>query len=155
VYRLGKTLTATAPTVLKSVHISPLLRRVMMSALLLLLGGASGFVLPTQPGRCRPGRPGTAAAAAAAASKTTFLHPRAVPTRAAAVPVQMGLFGLGYPELAVIGLVGIVLLGPERLVPMAKDLGSALQPSNTPSSLGVRVVYHAFALPCFRPAWRV
>jgi thiol-disulfide isomerase/thioredoxin len=94
---------------------------------------------------------GTAAAAAAAASKTTFLHPRAVPTRAAAVPVQMGLFGLGYPELAVIGLVGIVLLGPERLVPMAKDLGSALQPSNTPSSLGVRVVYHAFAL----PAWRV
>ena len=148
-YRLGKTLTAP-PTVLKSLHISPLLRRVMMSALL-LLGGASGFVLPTQPGRCRPGRPGTAAAAAAAASKTTFLHPRAVPTRAAAVPVQMGLFGLGYPELAVIGLVGIVLLGPERLVPMAKDLGSALQPSNTTSSLGVRVVYHAFAL----PAWRV
>ena len=118
----------------------------VMSALLLLLGGASGFVLPTQPGLCRPGRPGTAAAAV---STPTVLHPQAVPTRAAAAPVQMGLFGLGYPELAVIGLVGIVLLGPERLVPMAKDLGSALQPSNTPSSssLGLRVVDLAFALP--------
>merc|ERR1740130_2457623 len=88
-----------------------------MSALLLLLGGASGFVLPTQPGLCRPGT------AAAAVSSPTVLHAQAVPTRAAAAPVQMGLFGLGYPELAVIGLVGIVLLGPERLAPMAKDLG--------------------------------
>ena len=112
-----------------------------MSALLYLGGASSGFVLPTQPGLCRPGRPGTAAAAV---STPTVLHPQAVPTRAAAAPAQMGLFGLGYPELAVIGLVGIVLLGPERLVPMAKDLGSALQPSNTPSSLGLTVVDLAF-----------
>ena len=102
-----------------------------MSALL-LLSGASGFVLPSQPGLCRPGRPGTAAAAAASAPTVlTVLHPQAAPTRTAAAPVQMGLFGLGYPEIAVIALVGVALLGPEKLIPMAKDLGSALPPSNT------------------------
>jgi len=117
----------------------------MMSALL-YLGGASGFVLPTQPGLCRPGRPGTAAAAV---STPTVLHPQAVPTRAAAAPAQMGLFGLGYPELAVIGLVGIVLLGPERLVPMAKDLGSALQPSKH-----AQLARPDSRRPCFSPCRR-
>ena len=119
---------------------------VMMSALLYLGGASSGFVLPTQPGLCRPGRPGTAAAAV---STPTVLHPQAVPTRAAAAPAQMGLFGLGYPELAVIGLVGIVLLGPERLVPMAKDLGSALQPSKH-----AQLARPDSRRPCFSPCRR-
>ena len=104
----------------------------MMSLALVWLGGASGFVLPTQPGLPRPGPAAAAAAAAATAaavSAPTVLRPYAAPARAAPGAVQMGLFGLGYPELAVIGLVGIVLLGPEKLVPMAKDLGSAPQPS--------------------------
>ena len=101
----------------------------MMSLALVWLAGASGFVLPAQPALPRPGPAAAAAAAAtaaAAASAPTVLRPHAAPARAAPGAVQMGLFGLGYPELAVIGLVGIVLLGPERLVPMARDLGSAL-----------------------------
>ena len=104
----------------------------MMSLALVWLAGASGFVLPAQPALPRPGPAATAAAAAAtaaAAPAPTVLRPPAAPARAAPGSVQMGLFGLGYPELAVIGLVGIVLLGPERLVPMARDLGSAPQPS--------------------------
>ena len=105
----------------------------MMSLALVWLAGASGFVLPAQPALPRPGAAAAAAAtaAAAAASAPTVLRPHAAPPRAAPGAVQMGLFGLGYPELAVIGLVGIVLLGPERLVPMARDLGSAPQPSLT------------------------
>mgnify|MGYP002013115989 CR=1 FL=1 len=119
-----------------------------MSALL-LLSGASGFVLPSQPGLCRPGRPGTTAAAAASAPTVlTVLHPQAAPTRTAAALVQMGLFGLGYPEIAVIALVGVALLGPEKLIPMAKDLGSALPPSNPLHSLGPRVI----SLSCRRGA---
>ena len=37
----------------------------------------------------------------------------------------MGLFGLGWPEIGVIGLVVLFVLGPERLVPYAKDLGKS------------------------------
>ena len=37
----------------------------------------------------------------------------------------MGLFGLGWAELGVIGLIALFVLGPERLVPMAKDIGKA------------------------------
>ena len=114
---------------------------ILLMSALLLLSGASGFVLPSQPGLCRPGRPGTAAAAAASAPTIlTVLHPQAAPTRTAAAPVQMGLFGLGYPEIAVIALVGVALLGPEKLIPMAKDLGSALPPLNTLRALGPRVM---------------
>ena len=66
--------------------------------------------------------------------KTTFLHPRAVPHKgwpAARPSVHMGLFGLwaSLPgACTVIGLIGIVLQGPERYGEaraMAKDLGSA------------------------------
>lgn len=106
----------------------------MISLALTWLAGASGFVLPAQPVLPRPGT--AAAVTAAAVSAPTVLRPHAAPARTAPGSVQMGLFGLGYPELAVIGLVGIVLLGPERLVPMARDLGSAPQPpSNTHSWL--------------------
>ena len=37
--------------------------------------------------------------------------------------VQMGLFGLGGPELAVIGLVALAIVGPDQLKVFAKDLG--------------------------------
>merc|ERR1719327_540590 len=112
----------------------------MMSLALVWLAGASGFVLPAQPALPRPGPAAAAAAAtaaAAAASAPTVLRPHAAPPRAAPGAVQMGLFGLGYPELAVIGLVGIVLLGPERLVPMARDLGK--------SASGLKEVSDSFA----------
>ena len=41
-------------------------------------------------------------------------------------PVQMGLFGLGGPEIAVIGLVVLFVLGPDKLKELAKDAGKAL-----------------------------
>jgi sec-independent protein translocase protein TatA len=36
---------------------------------------------------------------------------------------QMGLFGLGAPELAVIAGIGLVVLGPDQLKKLAKDVG--------------------------------
>ena len=38
-------------------------------------------------------------------------------------PVQMGLFGLGGPELVVIGVVALFLVGPDQIKVLAKDLG--------------------------------
>jgi len=37
--------------------------------------------------------------------------------------VSMGLFGLGFPELAVIAGVGILIFGPSKIAEMGKDLG--------------------------------
>jgi len=37
----------------------------------------------------------------------------------------MGLFGLGWPEIAVIGTLTLLFFGPERLAPLAKDLGKS------------------------------
>ena len=37
--------------------------------------------------------------------------------------VQMGLFGLGGPELVVIALVGLAIVGPDQIKVFAKDLG--------------------------------
>jgi sec-independent protein translocase protein TatA len=41
-------------------------------------------------------------------------------------PVQMGLFGLGAPEIAVIGAVVLFVLGPDKLKELARDAGKAL-----------------------------
>jgi sec-independent protein translocase protein TatA len=35
----------------------------------------------------------------------------------------MGLFGLGWPEIAVIGVLSLLFFGPDRLAPIAKQLG--------------------------------
>lgn len=53
--------------------------------------------------------------------------PATLPARAAARTSQpaMGLFGLGWPEIAVIGVIGVVLLGPDKLAPLAKDFGKS------------------------------
>lgn len=37
--------------------------------------------------------------------------------------LSMGLFGLGFPELAVIAGVGIFIFGPSKIAEMGKDLG--------------------------------
>ncbi|CAN8065191.1 unnamed protein product [Agarophyton chilense] len=37
--------------------------------------------------------------------------------------LQMGLFGLGLPELAVIAGVGIFIFGPSKIAELGKDLG--------------------------------
>ncbi|KAJ8600239.1 hypothetical protein CTAYLR_001979 [Chrysophaeum taylorii] len=54
------------------------------------------------------------------ASSVARRQPNLAPARAS---VQMGLFGLGMPEIAVIlGIAGFIL-GPEKLTSMAKDFG--------------------------------
>ena len=35
----------------------------------------------------------------------------------------MGLFGLGTPELAIIAVVGLLVLGPDQVKKLAKDVG--------------------------------
>ena len=40
-------------------------------------------------------------------------------------PVQMGLFGLGWPEIGVIGVITIFFFGPDKLLALAKDAGKA------------------------------
>ena len=47
--------------------------------------------------------------------------PLVAPHRSSAL--QMGLFGLGTPELAIIAVVGLVVLGPDQLKKLAKDVG--------------------------------
>eukprot|EP00966_Prymnesium_polylepis_P288784 6670292-Prymnesium_polylepis.1 len=36
---------------------------------------------------------------------------------------SMGLFGLGWGEIGVLAVVGLLVFGPEKLAPMAKDIG--------------------------------
>mmetsp|Transcript_11139 Transcript_11139/g.19484 ORF Transcript_11139/g.19484 Transcript_11139/m.19484 type:complete len:170 (+) Transcript_11139:83-592(+) len=38
-------------------------------------------------------------------------------------PVEMSIFGLGAAELAVIGAVALLILGPDQMKTMAKDIG--------------------------------
>jgi sec-independent protein translocase protein TatA len=37
--------------------------------------------------------------------------------------VRMGLFGLGWGELAVIGAIAAIIFGPKNLAGLGKDLG--------------------------------
>jgi len=37
----------------------------------------------------------------------------------------MGLFGLGWGEIGVLAVVGLLVFGPEKLAPMAKDIGKS------------------------------
>jgi len=84
------------------------------------LAVAHGFVVPHGPVRstpvgCRP------AAAAPLLPAQQLLSSRVAP-RSTAAPV-MGLFGLGAPELAIIGGVALMILGPDQLKKLAKDVG--------------------------------
>ncbi|KAL1525332.1 hypothetical protein AB1Y20_020192 [Prymnesium parvum] len=38
---------------------------------------------------------------------------------------QMGLFGLGWAEIGVLAAVGLLVFGPEKLAPLAKDIGKS------------------------------
>lgn len=70
--------------------------------------------------------------AAAVAARAACVQPRA-----AAGSVQMGLFGLGWAEIGVIGVLALLFFGPERLAPLAKDLGK--------SASGLKEVADSFA----------
>ena len=94
----------------------------MKSTLLcLVLTGCAAFSPTLAP---RIG--GAARALPVVAARSPLVAVPAVPAAAprAAAPA-MGLFGLGWAELGVIGLIALFVLGPERLVPMAKDIGKA------------------------------
>jgi sec-independent protein translocase protein TatA len=85
---------------------------------------AHGFVaLPS----ARPAAPGpqlvaTASSPLPLATRPQTPAPLIVQTQRCAAP-QMGLFGLGTPELAIIAVVGLVVLGPDQLKKLAKDVG--------------------------------
>jgi hypothetical protein len=48
----------------------------------------------------------------------------AAAVRRAGSPVRMGLFGLGWPEIGVISIIALFFFGPEKLAPLAKELGA-------------------------------
>jgi len=50
---------------------------------------------------------------------------------------KMGLFGLGWAELGVIGVIALFFFGPEKLAPLAKDFGK--------SASGLKEVADSFA----------
>ena len=58
-------------------------------------------------------------------SRDAVPMPRAAAARSRLAEVQMGLFGLGLPEIGVIALVVLFVVGPDRLAPYAKQLGSS------------------------------
>lgn len=61
--------------------------------------------------------------------------PRAAMRRVPAA--RMGLFGLGWAEIGVIGVLALLFFGPEKLAPLAKDLGK--------SASGLKEVTDSFA----------
>ncbi|KAL3933042.1 MAG: hypothetical protein SGPRY_000456 [Prymnesium sp.] len=51
------------------------------------------------------------------------LHSPMLPSRR--VTPKMGLFGLGWGEIGVLAVVGLLVFGPEKLAPLAKDIGKS------------------------------
>lgn len=105
----------------------------MFSLQLLLLPLAAAFSPAALP-KLRP--------ACAVASQTPV--PIAMPPLTARSPhrrlapaVEMGLFGLGWAELGVIGVIVLFVLGPDKLAPYAKGLGK--------SASGLKEVTDSFA----------
>ena len=52
------------------------------------------------------------------------LRPQVAVSRTSVSGAQMGLFGLGWAEIGVIGLIALFFFGPDKLMPIAKDLGA-------------------------------
>ena len=95
--------------------------RLFLVALLALLPLATGFTAVARPPLRPPTvtslavtQPAAALPATSAAAATSVARARAP---------AMGLFGLGAPELAIIGAVALFVLGPENFKSMAKDFG--------------------------------
>jgi sec-independent protein translocase protein TatA len=88
-----------------------------------LTATTSAFVLPLAPQRpaaactsTRPRERESPPSAAFAASATPTVAPRAR-------DATMGLFGLGTPEIAIIAGVALLVLGPDQVKKLAKDVG--------------------------------
>ena len=67
--------------------------------------------------------PGIRATPASAAQHAAVTPAVVAPAAARVANVQMGLFGLGTPELAIIAGVALLVLGPEQVKKMAKEVG--------------------------------
>ena len=89
-------------------------------ALLGALSSACGFVVT--PVRLQQT---VAVAASSLPTESVAALPvqRALITAPRSAAPAMGLFGLGAPELAVIGAVALFILGPDKLKELAKDVG--------------------------------
>ena len=64
------------------------------------------------------------AAAALPVVAASPLRPQVAVSRTSVSGAQMGLFGLGWAEIGVIGLIALFFFGPDKLMPIAKDLGA-------------------------------
>ena len=82
----------------------------------------AGLVVSSSAFSCTPA-PSSATLAQRTTSAVALPITRPVHRVSRLATVQMGLFGLGAPELAVIGLVALVIVGPDQLKVFAKDLG--------------------------------
>lgn len=85
-------------------------RRVLLMMCAAMLGSADAFTVA---------RPALSARAVASTASPALL-PRAALRSA---PPAMGLFGLGWAELGVIGILALFIFGPDKIVPFARDLG--------------------------------
>jgi sec-independent protein translocase protein TatA len=59
--------------------------------------------------------------------RATLRRPLAAPARRRARVVSNGLFGLGLPEIVVIGGVAAVLFGPQKIPELGKSLGKTVK----------------------------
>jgi len=84
-----------------------------------LLGATSLVLTPV----ARPLMAGATRCSAAAPLALARLPPAAAAAPRRAGAPQMGLFGLGAPELAIIAGVALLVLGPEQVKKLAKDIG--------------------------------
>ena len=89
-----------------------------VAAFILLLECASAFVAVPL---VRPPPQLGAVAASPLVARPSSQSAAAALARTAAP--QMGLFGLGTPEIAIIAVVGLLVLGPDQLKKLAKDVG--------------------------------
>ena len=59
----------------------------------------------------------------------------------------MNVFGIGLPEIAVIGVLALIVFGPKRLPELGKTLGKTLKGFQTASSEFEREIQKAMAEP--------
>ena len=90
-----------------------------------LLSAVAGFQLGARPASLPSS---VSLAALTGADRPPFaplapVHPQQRACRAA--PPAMGLFGLGWAEIGVIGVLALLFFGPDKLAPLAKDIGKS------------------------------
>lgn len=128
-----------------------------MKATLLIaaaLASVDGFVAAPRPAWVRGGVAALSPIAAAAPAAPTGPLVAAAAAARVAQPAQMGLFGLGTPEIAIIAVVGLLVLGPDQVGSRAlaratqPPLATALPCSAKPTPGEARAAYLYLPLAC-------